>query len=142
MSGWSVGAWFVGVFVHPIVGIGIGAGSAVALVRKLGDLPPRVAFLLAWRGNLAAGEQIAQAIRRVWWPFLVIAGVRSRRARLVLLLAMGAARHPVGVADDIAYSVGVWRGVLRERTVAPLLPEISSWPGPASRTSSRYRASA
>lgn len=129
MSGWSLGAWVSALFVHPIVGLAIGAGSAAALVRKLDDLPPRAAFLLAWRGNLAAGAQIAQAIRRVWWPIVALAGLRSRRARIGLLLAAFAARHPVRVADDVAYSMGVWRGMVRERTVAPVLPEISSWPG-------------
>ena len=129
MSGWSVGAWASGVLVHPILGATIGAGSAAALVRKLDDVPPRAAFLLAWRGNLAAGGQIAAAIRRVWWPILLLPALRSRRARSGLLLAAIAARHPIRVVDDVAYSVGIWRGVVRERTAAPLVPEISSWPG-------------
>lgn len=129
MSGWSVGAWVSGVLVHPILGATIGAGSAAALVRKLDDVPPRAAFLLAWRGNLAAGGQIAAAIRRVWWPILLLPALRSRRARSGLLLAAIAARHPIRVVDDVAYSVGIWRGVVRERTAAPLVPEVSSWPG-------------
>jgi mycofactocin system glycosyltransferase len=129
MSGWSVGAWVSGVLAHPVLGVAIGAGSAAALVRKLDDVPPRAAFLLAWRGNLAAGGQIAAAIRRAWWPIVLLAGLRSRRARLGLLLAAVAARHPLALADDVAYSVGIWRGVVRDRTAAPLVPEISSWPG-------------
>lgn len=128
-SGWSIGAWASGLFVHPLVGLTISAGSAAALVRKLPDLPPRTAFGLAWRGNLAAGTQIAAATRRVWWPFMVPAALASRRARWGLLLAAVAARHPVRLVDDVAYSVGVWRGIVRERTPAPLVPEISSWPG-------------
>jgi mycofactocin glycosyltransferase len=40
-----------------------------------------------------------------------------------------AAGDPVRVLDDVAYGAGVWRGVLRERTIAPLLPRFSSWPG-------------
>lgn len=129
MSGWSIGAWASGLFVHPLAGLTIGAGSAAALVRKLPDLAPRATFGLAWRGNVAAGSQIAEAIRRVWWPFVVPVALASRRARWGLLLAAVAARHPVRVVDDVAYSVGVWRGVVSERTVAPLVPEISSWPG-------------
>ena len=129
MSGWSLGAWVSAVFVHPVVGLALGAGSAAALVRKLDDVPPRAAFSLAWRGNLAAGAQIAQAVRRVWWPIVALAALRSRRARVGLLLAAVAARHPVRVADDVAYSIGVWRGVVRERTGAPIVPDISSWPG-------------
>ena len=128
MSGWSVAAWVSGVLVHPVVGATVGAGSAAALVRKLDDVPPGAAFMLAWRGNLAAGGQIAAAIRRVWWPLVLLAAFRSPRARSGLLLAAIAARHPIRLADDIAYSVGVWRGVLRERTADPLVPEIGSWP--------------
>ncbi len=129
MSGWSVSAWATGLLGHPVLGVGIGVGSAAALVGKLRDVPPRVAFLLAWRGNLHAGSQLADAIRRTWWPILLVVGLRSRRARRVLLVAAVAARHPIRLVDDVAYSVGVWRGVLAERTVAPLVPEISSWPG-------------
>lgn len=129
MSGWSVGAWASGVLVHPLVGATVAAGSAAALVRKIPDVPPRAAFLLGWRGNLAAGAEIARAIRRGWWPIVALAALRSRRARVVLLLAATAARHPIRIVDDVAYSVGVWRGVARVRIAAPLLPEISSWPG-------------
>ncbi len=128
MNGWSVAAWVVGVAAHPVAGVAIGVGSAAALVRKLGDVPPRVAFGLAWRGNLHAGEQIAAAIRRVWWPLLLVGALRSRRARRVLVAAVLARRHPVGVVDDVAYSIGLWRSMFDERTLTPLVPEISSWP--------------
>ena len=129
MSGWSIATWASGVLVHPFVGATIGAGSAAALARKLHDVPPREAFVLAWRGNLAAGAQIAGAVRRVWWPIVALAALRSPRARRALLLAAIAAWHPVRIVDDVAYSIGVWHGVVRERTAAPLVPEISSWPG-------------
>lgn len=129
MSGWSIGSWLAGVAVHPILGASISAGSAAALVRKLDGIPARDAFRLAWLGNVHAGEQIAGAVRRVWWPILLLAATRSKIARRVLAGSALAARHPVRLADDIAYSIGVWRGMLDERTAAPLVPEISSWPG-------------
>ena len=135
MSGWSVGSWVLAVSVNPILGGAVALGSSAALVRKLSDLPPRAAFLLAWRGNLFAGTQLASAIRRTWWPLLGLVALRSRRARIALLLAAVAARHPLRVLDDGAYSIGVWRGVIRERTLGPLVPEIRSWPG--RRASSR-----
>ena len=65
----------------------------------------------------------------MWWPLVAVAALRSRTARRVLLAAALAARHPVRLADDVAYSVGVWSGIVAERTLAPLVPEISSWPG-------------
>lgn len=129
LSGWSVAMWALGIYVNPIVGATVGAGSAGALINKLRDVPPRSAFRLAWRGNLHAGRQLGEAVRRAWWPLLLVASLTSRRSRRALLLAAIAARHPIRLADDIAYSVGVWRGVFEERTVAPLVPDISSWPG-------------
>jgi mycofactocin system glycosyltransferase len=129
MSGWSVGTWVLAALGRPMMGGALGAGSAAALIRKLPDVPPAAAFRLAARGNLHAGAQLASAVRRVWWPLLLLAAVRSRSARRVLLASALAARHPLPLADDVAYSIGVWRGVLAERTLDPLLPQISSWPG-------------
>jgi mycofactocin system glycosyltransferase len=128
MSGWSLAAWILGLCVHPVAGVTIAAGSAAALVRKLRDLPPSLTFGLAWRGNLHAGEQIAAAIRRVWWPLLAVAAIRSTCARRALLVAALARRNPIGVIDDVAYSIGVWRSMVNERSAAPLAPEIRSWP--------------
>jgi mycofactocin system glycosyltransferase len=129
MSGWSLATWALAALARPVAGCAVGVGSAAALIRKLPDVPPRAAFELAARGNLQAGDQIAVAVRRVWWPLLAVAAVRSRTARRILLAAALAARHPVRLADDLAYSIGVWRGILAERTLAPLVPDISSWPG-------------
>ena len=33
------------------------------------------------------------------------------------------------LADDVAYGTGVWAGCGRERTIAPLVPDLRSWPG-------------
>jgi len=129
MSAWSVATWSLAMLERPIVGSAVGLGSAAALVRKLPDVPPRAAFALAARGNLLAGDQIAKAVRRVWWPLVAVAALRSRTARRVLVASAFAARHPVRLADDLAYSIGVWRGIVAERTLAPLVPDISSWPG-------------
>ncbi|MEJ7800437.1 MAG: mycofactocin biosynthesis glycosyltransferase MftF [Ilumatobacter sp.] len=129
VSGWSLSAWVVAVGWHPLAGVTIAGGSAAALVRKLGDVPARESFRLAWSGNLLAGVQIANAVRRGWWPIVAVASSRSRFARRVLMVSVVAARSPVRVADDVAYSVGVWRGMVAERTVAPIVPDITSWPG-------------
>jgi hypothetical protein len=31
--------------------------------------------------------------------------------------------------DDVAYGAGVWAGCARARTVVPLVPDLTSWPG-------------
>ena len=129
MSGWSLAAWLLGVLGHPIAGGAVGVGSAAALVPKLPDVPPRAAFRLAATGNARAGEQIASAVRRAWWPVLAVLALRSRGARRILVASALAVGHPVRLADDVAYSVGVWRGMWAARTAAPLVPEINSWPG-------------
>ena len=128
-SGWSVGAWALLVLGRPVLAAGVGVGTGAALVRKLPDVPARAAFGLAASGTMRVGEQVATAVRRVWWPLLAVAAIRSRRARCVLVVATLAGGHPLRVADDVAYSVGVWQGVLRERTAAPLVPALVGWPG-------------
>jgi mycofactocin system glycosyltransferase len=133
ISGWSLATWALAALGRPFAALAIGVGSAAALVRKLDDVPARVAFRLAAMGNLRAGEQVAEAIRRAWWPILAVVALRSRRARGVLVAAALEARDPIRVVDDVAYSCGVWLGILRTRDVAPLVPDVSSWPGRRTR---------
>ncbi len=85
MSGWSAGAWALAAVGHPLAGVVLGAGSAAALVPKLADVPPQVSLRIAGLGNLHAGRLLADAVRRVWWPIVLIAALRSRRARLIAL---------------------------------------------------------
>ena len=33
------------------------------------------------------------------------------------------------IVDDLAYGVGVWRGMIAERDPAPIVPRFTSWPG-------------
>ena len=53
--------------------------------------PPSKSVALAMRGHLAAGEQLAVAIRRAWWPIVAVLAVRSRRARWIGCTAVLAA---------------------------------------------------
>ena len=41
------------------------------------------------------------------------------------------------LADDVAYSTGVWVGAFRARTAEPLLPDLTSWPKPGRYTTWR-----
>jgi len=128
MNGWSITTWMLAMIGRPAVGAVVGIGSAAALVRKLPDVPAVSAFRLAALGNLRAGDHIAQAVRRVWWPILLVVALRSSVARRTLAAAALAARHPLVLADDVAYSLGVWRGMVTERTIDPIVPQVSSWP--------------
>jgi mycofactocin glycosyltransferase len=145
-SGWSAAVWALLVLRRPVAAVAVAGGTAVALQRKLRDVPPGEAARLVLLGHLAAGRQCAQAVRRVWWPIVALAGVFVPRARGVLLASMvvpfvaDAMRRrdaqvlldaPVQWADEAAYAAGVWQGVVAEREPGPLLPSLRSWPGRA-----------
>lgn len=88
---------------------------------------------------------ITQAISRVWWPMILVVALFSRRARRLLLFTMlfpiayeqrpaNTRRMPLRVIPLAAvmrsidlggYGVGVWKGMVRNRTIGPLLPRIS-----------------
>lgn len=143
MSGWSALAWGLIAGRRPLLAFGVAAATTVALVRKLRDVPSRDAALLALTGHLAAGRQLARALRRVWWPLALVAAIGSRHARALVVAALVAPAIddairtrstrplldlPMAIADDAAYGAGVWRGVVAERDVGPLLPEFRNWP--------------
>ncbi len=157
VSAWSALAWTAGGLGHPVAGAAVAAVTTGALAGKLRPLahPWREALRLAGRGHLGAGRSLAEALRRAWWPLALVTALCSRRARRALLAAFllpplvdWLRRRPdVGplrwlvlhLADDLAYGAGVWVGCLRERTVTPLVPDLSSWPdrGPTAKLNSR-----
>jgi mycofactocin system glycosyltransferase len=146
VSGWSVAAWAAAVAGHPVVAGAVVAGTAQALVVKLDFVDERREVVeLAVRGNLGAGELIGRALARPWFPVTLAAAVVSRRARRIALAAalvppalewirQRPAVDPIRwialcLADDVAYSAGVWVGALRERSLGALRPDIHDWPG-------------
>lgn len=127
VSPWSLAAWALVVAGAPVIGVAVAVASAAALIVRLPMLPPRFAFWLAARGHLYAGRQLAAAIRRVWWPLVALAAIRSRLARRALVGA--AIAHPATVAGDLCASVGIWRGAIAARTADPLVVRVVNWPG-------------
>ncbi len=125
-NGWTGAVWAVLVAGHPLVAASIAVGTAVRLAAKLPGVPARRAFRLAITGHVRAGEQFAAATRRVWWPLVIFGALVSRRLRWAALAAVLAS--PTTAPTDIAYGWGVWSGMLRHRTLAPLLPRWRSWP--------------
>lgn len=119
---WSLATWALVVAGRPRTALLVALGSAVALVRSLRDVPPTVSLRLVLTGHVRAGVQFAAAVRRAWWPILLVVTPRSRRSRWLLAGAFALAGNPLRAADDVAYSVGVWRGVVRERELGPLVP--------------------
>ena len=117
---------------QPLPAAAVAGGTAAALVPKLRGVPPVDSLRLALLGHLHAGRSLADAGRRAWWPILLAGALVSRRARLVAALATVPALVGGGVprlVDDLAYGVGLWKGVVTERQPGPLLPSFTSWPG-------------
>lgn len=142
MSGWSLAVWLLVAARRPLAAAAVAAGTSAALVRTLRSLPPSTAAHLAAMGHLAAGRQLAEGLRRVWWP-LALPALFTRNGRRVVAAAVTvpslveAARRrsprpladlPAQVAEEVAYGVGVWEGVAAAHCAGPLLPALSGWP--------------
>jgi mycofactocin glycosyltransferase len=142
VSPWTGAAWTAAIAGYPGVALAITDTASALLARKLAPVAGVAAGPLARRlaggGTLGAGRPIGSALSRAWWPLALPAAVACPRLRLPLALLVlappvldwrgnrGALSAPRYVAtrllDDAAYSVGVWRGCLRRRTIRPLLP--------------------
>jgi mycofactocin system glycosyltransferase len=131
-NGWTAFAWVAVAAGRPVVGAATALGSAVALPHKLPGVPAVASIRLALRGHLLAGRQLASAVRRVWWPIVVVGALVSRRLRWLAVAAV--LTDPVAAPNDVAYGWGVWTGMRRHRTLAPIVPRFSAWPGRQPRT--------
>jgi len=136
------GVWCAALFAGPVgrlvsvVGTLNGSRRLYGLLQDKVDEPlPKVAQLTA-RGHAHAATWLASAVRRAWAPVFML----SRRGRRILAAAHVVAslvdwvtKRPavdpasfmaLAAADDSAYCAGVWRGVLRQRSLAALLPNL------------------
>jgi mycofactocin glycosyltransferase len=115
------------------------AAHAAGLARELPGEPARAAAL-AGADTLTAGRLAGVSMAQVWWPLALPAAIAVPRLRLPLVaaltlpaLAEWAERRPpldpvryvaAHVLDDVVGAVGLWKGMLRERTFRPLLPRL------------------
>jgi mycofactocin system glycosyltransferase len=145
-SPWSAAAWGVALAGHPLIGFGVAAGSTARLASRLNHLPDgiRLAARLGMAGHANAALALTRTAGRAWWPITlgVAAAHRPLRAKLLLTLLVppliGWIRGPrsaglvttigLGVADDMAYGLGVWEGMWKERSWAAIRPELGSRP--------------
>ena len=149
-NGWSLAVWALALTGRRSLGaaaLGLAVGTGIVLRRRLPQLPSREAWRLVARGHLLAGLQLARATRRVWWPIALLTLLLGRRARLAVVAAVvapmlasrddtrreagvveTARRAAIGLADDLAYGTGVWKGVIARRDGRALLPAVSAWP--------------
>jgi mycofactocin system glycosyltransferase len=146
MSGWSAATWLAAAAGHPGAGAGIAGAATALLARRLAPVTAGawpLAGRLAAGGTVAAGRLLGSTLSRAWWPVALPAAIAVRRLRVPLAVmvltppALGwlERRPPMNPAsyvaarllDDVAYSIGVWKGCLEHRTARPLL-----WRRPAS----------
>jgi len=118
------------------------AGADTGANTSAGGDAWRLAVRLAGGGTVAAGRPIGSALSRTWWPIAIPAAIafpelRRPVAALIFappLLDWADRRPPLDPAryvaarllDDAAYSLGVWQGCLRRRTIRPLLPVLGN----------------
>lgn len=152
VSGWALAGWVMMAigstpgYLVSLVLAGL-SGRRVAKSMRGPDTGPLEIATVTARGLGSAGLALASAICRHYWPAALLAAVVSRHCRhavVVAAVADGVAdwlRHvrcddgegrPIGLlsylvlkrVDDLAYGAGLWGGVLRERNLAALKPQI------------------
>lgn len=149
ISAWNLMAWLLLALVPPVGVAAAAAAVAVSARRTAGAMQGSGAGIgqamwLAVRGLGGGGLQLSSALSRTYWPAALIAAAVSRRCRRAVLAAVavdaarawftrttspGAAIGPLGYTalsrlDDAAYGAGLWAGVIRERTLRPLIPSV------------------
>jgi mycofactocin glycosyltransferase len=152
LSGWTLLVWLLlamGSGVGYVASTVVAAitGRKIAKVLSAVDTEPREVAAVAAQGLWSAALQLASAICRHYWPIALVAAVCFRRCRQVVLVAAvvdgvvdWASRNGnvdddakrVGLfsyvllrrLDDIAYGLGLWQGVMRERHLGALKPQI------------------
>ena len=152
ISGWALAAWIlmaVGSGLGYLASLFIAAltGRRIAKTMHGADTQIKDVLLVAARGLWSAAMQLASALCRHYWPLALLAAIVSRHCRRAVLVAAvvdgvvdwanrrGSADdgvRPIGLVtylllkrvDDLAYGIGLWYGVLRERNIGPLKPQI------------------
>ncbi|MDT5166799.1 MAG: mycofactocin glycosyltransferase [Mycobacterium sp.] len=152
ISGWALTAWIlmaIGSSFGYLASLFVAGltGRRIAKTMQGADTQMWDVLAVATRGLWSAALQLASAICRHYWPVALLAAVAWRPCRRVVLIAavldgvVDWASHrqfadedarPIGLltylllkrVDDLAYGLGLWCGVVRERNVGPLKPQI------------------
>lgn len=152
ISGWALTAWIlmslgssVG-FLASLFVAGV-TGRRVAKSMQGTETQTWDVVTVAARSLWSAALQLASAICRHYWPVALVAAMLFRPCRRVVVVAAivdgvvdwanrrqaaDEDARPIGLLtylvlkriDDLAYGLGLWYGVVRERNVGPLKPQI------------------
>ena len=143
VSPWLAAPWVLLAARRPAAAAAATLTTVGLLSRSLAgsaERPISLSAAIVARSLPAAGEGLARAVERVWWPPLLAAAVRTRTARLPLAVALAtpalldwlrAGRRPalphhlaVRALDDLVSTAATWEGCVREQTAKPLLPAL------------------
>jgi len=152
VSIWSFGPWALGVLIHPLVGLTAAGITAAIAPWGMPDLTAQHARKLAAQGHLLAGGALGRWLIRPMAPATILLSLAFPAVgRRLALAATGGLAHLVSMdvrsaristasgwaaariagesliartLDDLAYSTGVWIGVIQRRTLEPVLPRI------------------
>ncbi|WP_431235249.1 mycofactocin biosynthesis glycosyltransferase MftF [Mycolicibacterium psychrotolerans] len=154
ISAWSLLVWLlmamgsVGGYLASLVFAGVTTRRTAKAMQNT-DAGISEVIVLALRGIGAAALQLSAAVCRHYWPLALVAALLSRRCRQAILVAAvldgvqdwitrnrstDVEGKPIGLfaylllkrLDDLAYGAGLWTGVIRERTLRPLKPQIKT----------------
>ncbi len=152
ISGWALTAWILmalGTTFSQLASVLVAflTGQRVAKAMRGADTSLWDVLEIATRGLWSAALQLASALCRHYWPLALLAALVSRHFRRVVVVAavmdgvvdwarrrdaVGDDSEPIGLltylllkrVDDLAYGLGLWWGVLRERNLRALKPQI------------------
>ncbi|AGP65924.1 membrane sugar transferase [Mycobacterium intracellulare subsp. yongonense 05-1390] len=154
ISGWALMTWTLMAFGSTLsrlasIVLAVLTGRRIARAMRSAETSMTDVAMIAGRGLWSAALQLASALCRHYWPLALVAATMSRHFRRVVLVAavmdgvvdwlrrrdaIGDDVEPIGLptylvlkrVDDLAYGLGLWWGVLRERNVRALKPQIRS----------------
>ena len=143
MSPWTAAAWAAVALRRPAAAAAVTATACALLAGELRGVVPdpvRTAVRLAGGGTLRAGEAVADAVVRTWWPASLAAAALVPRLRPALAAAAVVPAvlewrrqrpdlDPVRWwlarrLDDAAHGWGVWSGALATGEPDPLRPDL------------------
>ncbi len=154
ISGWALIAWILVALGTSLtrlgsIGVAIVTGRRIANAMRSVETSPADVLVVAARGLWSAALQLASALCRHYWPLALLAASVSRHFRQVVVVAAvmdgvvdwlrrrdatDEDAEPIGLltylllkrVDDLAYGLGLWWGVVRERNLRALKPQIRS----------------
>jgi mycofactocin glycosyltransferase len=158
ISGWALTAWILMALGSSIAQlaslvIAVLTGRRIAKAMRSAETSFWDVLGIAARGLWSAALQLASAVCRHYWPLALLAAIVSRHCRRVVVVAavvdgvvdwlsrrdtVGDDAEPIGLltylllkrVDDLAYGIGLWWGVARERHIGALKPQIRTSPRP------------